>query len=187
LIRRRIGLSSRRTRTRSMRLLSRRPEGHLLFFRDEASSRSVSIRRLRTAGQMLPIAQRIASYTLFLEGGDLLRRRERDDRLRPGGELIDALWFDRNGRTLGTVGEPRCSLPRPSGTRKTSDLSGWTAARRDSTRSLDPRLRHLALRSCPRSPQSVYVGTLEQCLPGLVSGREPHRLRHGPQSPGRSL
>ena len=63
--------------------------------------------RLRTAGQLLPIAQRVASYTLFWR--EAIFCAAENGTIAYGTEATSAstlLWFDRNGRPVGTVGEP---------------------------------------------------------------------------------
>ena len=83
-------------------------EGHLLFYRDGSLfAQGFEPKRLRTAGQLLPIAQRVASYTLFWR--EAIFCAAENGTIAYGTEATSAstlLWFDRNGRPLGTVGEP---------------------------------------------------------------------------------
>src|SRR2546428_6207811 len=83
-------------------------EGHLLFYRDGSLfAQPFEPKRLRTAGQLHPIAQRVASYTLFWR--EAIFCAAENGTIAYGTEATSAstlLWFDRNGRPLGTVGEP---------------------------------------------------------------------------------
>jgi Tol biopolymer transport system component/predicted Ser/Thr protein kinase len=84
------------------------PEGHLLFYRDGSLFAQVfDPKTLRTSGQMVPIAQQVASYTPFWK--EAIFCAAENGTIAYGAEATTAsslLWFDRNGRTLGTVGEP---------------------------------------------------------------------------------
>ena len=82
--------------------------GHLLFYRDGSLfAQRFDPKRLQTAGQMLPIAQHVASYTAFWKEATFTAAE--NGTVAYGTDAASAsalLWFDRNGRPLGTVGEP---------------------------------------------------------------------------------
>ena len=83
-------------------------EGFLLFYRDGSlMAQRFDPKRMRTSGQTLPLAQHVASNNLFWRL-DMFSAAENGSVVY--GESASApsaiRWFDRNGRPLGTVGEP---------------------------------------------------------------------------------
>jgi Tol biopolymer transport system component len=83
-------------------------EGYLLFSRDGSLfAQRFDPKRLRTADQLLPIAQHVAANTFFWRQAIFCSAEN--------GTVVygtsttapsSLLWFDRNGRQVGTIGEP---------------------------------------------------------------------------------
>jgi Tol biopolymer transport system component/predicted Ser/Thr protein kinase len=83
-------------------------EGNLLFSRDGSLfAQRFDPKKLQTSGQMLPIAQHVAPFTLFWRNA-IFSAAENGTMVYGSSTTTPSslLWFDRNGRPLGTVGEP---------------------------------------------------------------------------------
>jgi Tol biopolymer transport system component len=100
-----------------------RDSGYLLFIRDETlMAQPFDNRRLALTGQPTPIAEQISDGRAFSvsDNGVLVYRRNEWSR--------QPTWFDREGRELGTVGEPgdyRKIVLSPDKTRAAVLRGGW--------------------------------------------------------------
>ena len=83
-------------------------QGHLLFERDGSLfAQRFDAKRLQTAGGPLPIAERIAGNNLFWRSSIFCAAENGTVAYGISASApSQLLWFDRNGRRAGTVGEP---------------------------------------------------------------------------------
>jgi Tol biopolymer transport system component len=94
--------------------------GHLLFMRDGTlMAQPFDARRLEFSGESVAVAQHVET---FVDGGlfSASANGVLAYRTGGGGEASQLTWFDRDGKVLGTVGEPGTYLAltlSPDGTR----------------------------------------------------------------------
>ena len=83
-------------------------EGHLLFQRDGTLfAQRFDPKRLGAAGELIPIAQNVAGYSLFWRLATFCAAENGTVAYGISTDTPSTLsWFDSNGRKLGTVGEP---------------------------------------------------------------------------------
>jgi hypothetical protein len=85
-------------------------EGHLLFLRENSlMAQPFDLRALRTAGQAVPVAEHVERFLELVAEGAFSASATGLLAYRTGADagVRQLTWFDRLGKPLGTVGEPR--------------------------------------------------------------------------------
>lgn len=85
-------------------------DGHLLYLRDNALlAQPFDLKSLRTNGEAVPVAQRVERFGNLIGAGAFSVSGTGLLAYQTGGnrDLKQLTWLDRQGRPLGTVGEPK--------------------------------------------------------------------------------
>jgi eukaryotic-like serine/threonine-protein kinase len=85
-------------------------EGHLLYLRENSlMAQPFDLRALRTAGEAVPVAEHVERFLDLVEEGAFSASATGLLAYRTGADagVRQLTWFDRLGKPVGTVGEPR--------------------------------------------------------------------------------
>ena len=85
-------------------------EGHLLYLRENSlMAQPFDLRSLRTSGEAVPVAEHVERFLELVEEGAFSASATGLLAYRTGADagVRQLTWFDRLGKPVGTVGEPR--------------------------------------------------------------------------------
>jgi len=85
-------------------------EGHLLYLRENSlMAQPFDLRSLRTSGEAVPVAEHVERFRELVEEGAFSASATGLLAYRTGADagVRQLTWFDRLGKPVGTVGEPR--------------------------------------------------------------------------------